>query len=1159
MPTADRRSFVPRAIHYFQSQDYENKELVIVDDGKDSVADLVPDDPQIRYVRLSGKRSLGAKRNECVEACRSDLIMHWDDDDWMASHRISYQVEALIHADAEVCGLHRMIFYNLNGDEAWLYQYPDNKCPWLAGGSLLYTRDFWRRSPFPNIQVASDTRFVWDRPMDRRVALDDYRFYVAMAHATNTSTKDFRGSYWTRYTDNLESLMGEDLSFYQSLHRQEQTNKHVAVALPVAARDVNAERSVPTYSIIMVVHNALEMTRLSTLETLRRIDGQDARLVIVDNASSDGSEEWLRLLARRGDINLIRSEKNLGHGPALELARSKTSSPYIVALDSDAFPLSDDWLTRLRALLNERVKVSGILHHRDYIHPSCLMISRETLDEFRVSFLNEKDRPSQLDVAERISHEVKRRGYQIAGLNRTSAQRRGSVSEPVYLGSEYEGIVYHQWYTTRAVTAPGVQVDDVPAGAIEGSLQELFERHAGQTRTLTVVMGVRVSANEPQRLKNAKICLQALNLQDLPRWQYRIIVVEQDHAPQVERELAPYVDKYIFAYNPGPYNRGWGFNVGAAAANGQGDVLCLIDADLLVQPDFLRTILQRFESGKRAVQPYTEVVYLDARSTDRAIKDFLAAPMRRLDSNNYRGRLFSTSQGGCIWVASSMYYEIGGHHEGFRGWGREDREFWDRLSRFTAIEQLPGRQLHLDHPRPAEEDRWALANHDLYDRIAVAPRAHVSRSIGSCDLYECERGAAKPVRLSGHSREWENWHRWEPARIRQIVFDEKRRSSETSNRQALAEIVVRLGDSLLDLGCGPGALWRYFENYRPRFSWVGADVTQRMLKVAHDLSPAVPVSVTDAGNLPFINQSFDVVVLRHVLEHMPQWLMERALAEVMRVARRTVVVDFYVAPNMEAKSETITVGGNFLETCWSVKDLEPPIANAGWIREGQLRLGKKREERDVVWILRPGARTESQQTTSNSAEPVKVSIVMPTYRRSHTLFRTIRTIRNQTYRNWELIIIDNEGTADYQFSDPRIRVYAHRERASASFARNRGLKYVSGDLVCFFDDDDDMFPNYLEKFVRAFESHPKAKMVRCGMIVSGGRVNFSYATPECCLRREFAVPQWVDHSPAQDQIYFNGIVKERGWSESKGDIVTLPEALCHANWDPKGGLRSGRL
>jgi glycosyltransferase involved in cell wall biosynthesis len=102
MPTANRRHYVPQAIRYFLAQDYPNRELVILDDGPESVADLVPDDPQVRYVRLAGKRTLGAKRNECVKHARGDLIMHWDDDDWMASHRISYQVEAMLREKAEV-------------------------------------------------------------------------------------------------------------------------------------------------------------------------------------------------------------------------------------------------------------------------------------------------------------------------------------------------------------------------------------------------------------------------------------------------------------------------------------------------------------------------------------------------------------------------------------------------------------------------------------------------------------------------------------------------------------------------------------------------------------------------------------------------------------------------------------------------------------------------------------------------------------------------------------------------------------------------------------------------------------------------------------------------------------------------------------------------
>ena len=81
MLTRNRRAFVPKAIRYFQRQDYPNKELVIIDDGSERLADLVHDDPHIRYIRLSGRRALGGKRGQGVLGNDGDLTMRWDDDD----------------------------------------------------------------------------------------------------------------------------------------------------------------------------------------------------------------------------------------------------------------------------------------------------------------------------------------------------------------------------------------------------------------------------------------------------------------------------------------------------------------------------------------------------------------------------------------------------------------------------------------------------------------------------------------------------------------------------------------------------------------------------------------------------------------------------------------------------------------------------------------------------------------------------------------------------------------------------------------------------------------------------------------------------------------------------------------------------------------------
>ncbi len=215
MPTCNRRAFVPHAIRFFLEQDYSNKELLIVDDGVDSIKDLVPDHPQIRYINFSKTMTLGEKRNFCVKESRGDLIMHWDDDDWMAPHRISYQLKELLAQEKEICGLQKMFFNEIETGKCWLYEYPSNSKPWLAGGSLLYTKDFWKRSPFPDMQVASDTQFIFSRKLESFVALPDHNFYVASIHKNNTSRKATNNSLWHSIPScEVEKIMGSDWMIY---------------------------------------------------------------------------------------------------------------------------------------------------------------------------------------------------------------------------------------------------------------------------------------------------------------------------------------------------------------------------------------------------------------------------------------------------------------------------------------------------------------------------------------------------------------------------------------------------------------------------------------------------------------------------------------------------------------------------------------------------------------------------------------------------------------------------------------------------------------------------------------------------------------------------------------------------------------------------------
>ena len=223
MPTADRRAFVARAIEYFLRQDYEHKELIIVDDGREAVADLMPDDARVRYVRLDERLPVGAKRNLACDEARGEIIAHWDDDDWHAPHRLSYQVESMTRAGAELCGISTLLFYDARrggggGNRAWKYVYPSSQKRWVSGSSMCYTRAFWAGNRFREINVGEDARFVWGRPAARLCVLPDAGFHVGIIHGGNVSPKNTAGSYWRPHpAEDIRRLLGADAKFYDDL------------------------------------------------------------------------------------------------------------------------------------------------------------------------------------------------------------------------------------------------------------------------------------------------------------------------------------------------------------------------------------------------------------------------------------------------------------------------------------------------------------------------------------------------------------------------------------------------------------------------------------------------------------------------------------------------------------------------------------------------------------------------------------------------------------------------------------------------------------------------------------------------------------------------------------------------------------------------------
>ena len=96
-----------------------------------------------------------------------------------------------------------------------------------------------------------------------------------------------------------------------------------------------------------------------------------------------------------------------------------------------------------------------------------------------------------------------------------------------------------------------------------------------------------------------------------------------------------------------------------------------------------------------------------------------------------------------------------------------------------------------------------------------------------------------------------------------------------------------------------------------------------------------------------------------------------------------------------------------------------------------------------------------------------VSIIIPTYNRANTIERCIRSLQNQTYSDFEVIIVDdnsNDNTENIirKINDKRVRYIKHKINKGANAARNTGILHSKGNIIAFQDSDDEWLPNKLE-------------------------------------------------------------------------------------------------
>jgi glycosyltransferase involved in cell wall biosynthesis len=158
-PTRDRPRYIPLLLASFTHQDWPELELLILDNGEQSIQHLLPPDPRITYQRIPPPHlTLGALRNLCAELAHGEIIVQFDDDDAQGPHRVSHQAHQLTATRQPFTGYHEIIYYSLHTRQPFLWS-TRTGYPYPPGCSMAYLRAAYLEHPCPDTSFSEDYHF----------------------------------------------------------------------------------------------------------------------------------------------------------------------------------------------------------------------------------------------------------------------------------------------------------------------------------------------------------------------------------------------------------------------------------------------------------------------------------------------------------------------------------------------------------------------------------------------------------------------------------------------------------------------------------------------------------------------------------------------------------------------------------------------------------------------------------------------------------------------------------------------------------------------------------------------------------------------------------------------------------------------------------------
>jgi len=193
-PTYNRRRFIPYLIKCYESQTYkkETMEWIILDDGQDKVKDLFDAAakriPNIRYIPLDEKLTIGEKRNRLNDEATGSIIVAMDDDDYYPPERVSHVVTRFANnKDVQLAGTSEVYMYYSDVKEIYkLGPYNPNHA---TNGTMAWRKSYAATHRYDDTVTHAEEQSFLEGYKHKMIQLDPFKVMLVMSHSENTFDK----------------------------------------------------------------------------------------------------------------------------------------------------------------------------------------------------------------------------------------------------------------------------------------------------------------------------------------------------------------------------------------------------------------------------------------------------------------------------------------------------------------------------------------------------------------------------------------------------------------------------------------------------------------------------------------------------------------------------------------------------------------------------------------------------------------------------------------------------------------------------------------------------------------------------------------------------------------------------------------------------------